>query len=98
MKLTNRLIILLALALAVITLGIAGPAIAQDLSDPATCLECHADSERAPPSNPNRPHVVLHRLPHLHRCNPPRRRRGGHGSRLPELPRRTADQVIDASF
>ncbi len=57
MKLTNRLLILVALLLAIVTLGIAGPAIAQDLSDPATCLECHADSDRAPPSNPNRPQV-----------------------------------------
>lgn len=57
MKLTNRLLILMILALTALALGIAGPVIAQDLSDPETCLECHADGDRAPPSNPNRPQV-----------------------------------------
>ena len=57
MKLTNRLMILMALVIAVISLGIAGPAIAQDLSDPATCMECHADADRSPPSNPDMPQV-----------------------------------------
>lgn len=57
MKLTNRLLILMVLVLTALALGIAGPVIAQDLSDPETCLECHADGDRAPPSNPNRPQV-----------------------------------------
>lgn len=29
----------------------------EDLSDNATCLECHADTERGPPKNPDRPAV-----------------------------------------
>ena len=33
------------------------PVFAEDLSDNETCLECHADEERAPPSNPDRPQV-----------------------------------------
>jgi hypothetical protein len=35
------------------------PAIAQDedLSDNETCLECHADTERAAPENSDRPRV-----------------------------------------
>jgi len=28
-----------------------------DLSDNETCLECHADEERGPPKNPDRPQV-----------------------------------------
>jgi len=37
--------------------GFGAPAFAQDLTKPETCLECHADTERAPPSNPDRPQV-----------------------------------------
>jgi len=33
------------------------PLFAEDLSDNETCMECHADSERAPPKNPERPQV-----------------------------------------
>ena len=57
MKLTSRVLFTIALVLAVVTMGIAGPAIAQDLSDPATCMECHADGDRSPPSNPDMPQV-----------------------------------------
>lgn len=57
MKTTNRLLFMMALVLAVITLGMAAPVVAQDLSDPATCMECHEDADRAPPSNPDRPQV-----------------------------------------
>jgi hypothetical protein len=49
-------------ALAVVILATAtlllGPVVlAQDLSDNETCLECHADTERGPPKNPDRPQV-----------------------------------------
>jgi len=37
--------------------GFGAPAFAQDLTKAETCLECHADDERAPPSNPDRPQV-----------------------------------------
>ena len=29
----------------------------EDLSDNATCMDCHEDADRAPPSNPDRPQV-----------------------------------------
>jgi hypothetical protein len=48
---------LLAIILAAVALGATGPVIAQDLSDNETCLECHADMERGPPKNPDRPQV-----------------------------------------
>lgn len=41
----------------VLTFGFGVPAFAQDLSDDETCLECHDDTDRAPPSNPDRPQV-----------------------------------------
>ena len=43
--------------ISVLALSFGTPVFAQDLSDNETCLECHADSERAPPSNPDRPQV-----------------------------------------
>jgi len=46
-----------AIILAVAALGFAAPAVAQDLSDDETCNECHADTERGPPKNPDRPQV-----------------------------------------
>lgn len=33
------------------------PVFAEDLSDNATCMDCHEDADRAPPSNPDRPQV-----------------------------------------
>lgn len=51
MKLSARFVLIMILAL--ITLGMAGPVVAQDLSDNETCMECHADSDRDPPSDPN---------------------------------------------
>jgi hypothetical protein len=33
------------------------PLTAQDLADNETCLDCHADSERAAPEDPNMPQV-----------------------------------------
>jgi len=46
-----------AVFISVMALGLSAPVIAEDLSDNETCLECHADTERAPPSNPDRPQV-----------------------------------------
>ena len=42
-----------------LTFGFGTPVFAQDedLSDPATCLDCHDDADRAPPSDPTRPQV-----------------------------------------
>ena len=45
------------LLILLVALGFAFPVAAQDLSDNATCLECHADAERAPPADPNIPQV-----------------------------------------
>lgn len=38
-------------------LGLALPAAAQDLTDNETCMECHADADRAAPADPNMPQV-----------------------------------------
>ena len=45
------------LILAIITLGMTGLVVAQDLTDNETCMECHADAERAAPADPNVPQV-----------------------------------------
>ena len=37
--------------------GFGTPVFAEDLSDNETCLDCHDDADRAPPSNPDRPQV-----------------------------------------
>jgi hypothetical protein len=49
--------LIVALIIAAMVFGAAGPVVAQDLSDPETCLECHADQERDPPSDPTIPQV-----------------------------------------
>ena len=41
----------------VLAFGFGAPALAEDLSDNETCLECHEGQDRAPPSNPARPQV-----------------------------------------
>jgi hypothetical protein len=46
-----------AFFVSVLAFGFGAPVFAQDLSDNETCLECHADTERAPPSNPDRPQL-----------------------------------------
>lgn len=45
--------------ISLLTFGFGAPALAQDedLNNPATCLECHDDADRAPPSDPTRPQV-----------------------------------------
>ena len=57
MKLSARFPMFLVIVLAVAAFGFAAPIAAQDLSDNETCLECHADTERGPPKNPDRPAV-----------------------------------------
>ncbi len=55
-----RKILLLASGAAFATalgFGFAATAVAEDLSDNATCLECHADEPRAAPENSDRPRV-----------------------------------------
>ena len=46
-----------ALFLALLTFGFGAPVFAEDLDDPETCMECHDDADRAPPSDPTRPQV-----------------------------------------
>lgn len=45
--------------ISLLAFGFGAPAVAQDedLGNPATCLECHDDADRAPPSDPTRPQV-----------------------------------------
>ena len=57
MKFSARVPFKIALILAVMTLGLAGPVVAQDLTDNETCMECHADAERAAPDDPSMPQV-----------------------------------------
>ena len=40
-----------------LALGFGATAVAEDLTDNATCLECHADEARAAPENADRPRV-----------------------------------------
>jgi hypothetical protein len=44
-------------AAATMAYGFGTTAVAQDLSDNATCLECHADQPRAAPENTDRPRI-----------------------------------------
>jgi len=46
-----------AVFICLLTFWFVAPVSAQDLSDNETCLECHEDADRAPPSNPDRPQV-----------------------------------------
>lgn len=57
MKLTSRLLFIIVILLASVSLLVSGPVVAEDLSDPETCIECHEDADRAPPSNPDVPQV-----------------------------------------
>jgi hypothetical protein len=50
MKLSAKVLFAVMAALA---LSATGAALAQDVTDDATCLECHADMERAAPADPN---------------------------------------------
>ena len=46
-----------AFFISMLVFGFGAPVFAEDLSDNETCLECHDDTDRAPPSNPDRPQV-----------------------------------------
>ncbi len=46
-----------AVFISMLAFSLGAPVFAQDLSDDETCLECHEDADRAPPSNPDRPQV-----------------------------------------
>jgi len=46
-----------ALFLSLLTFGFGTPVFAEDLNDPETCLDCHDDADRDPPSDPTRPQV-----------------------------------------
>jgi hypothetical protein len=53
-------VVVATVLLAVTTLTLGPVLLAQDdvdLSDNETCMECHADTERGPPKNPERPQV-----------------------------------------
>jgi hypothetical protein len=45
------------LFISLMAMGLCTPLAAQDLADNETCLECHADFERAPSADPNMPQV-----------------------------------------
>ena len=47
----------LAVFISVLAFGFGAPGFAEDLSDNATCLDCHEDADRAPPSDSTRPQV-----------------------------------------
>ena len=47
----------IAVFLSLLTFGFGTPVFAEDLTDSETCFECHDDTDRAPPSNPDRPQV-----------------------------------------
>ena len=58
MKIKNMLTLAtLATFVAALALPFASAAFAEDLSDNATCMECHADEPRAAPENTDRPRV-----------------------------------------
>ena len=46
-----------AVFISMLTFGLGTPIFAEDLSDNETCIDCHEDADRAPPSNPDRPQV-----------------------------------------
>ena len=49
--------IIQCLVILLVAAGFAAPAVAQDLTDNETCLECHADAERDAPADPIMPQV-----------------------------------------
>ena len=46
-----------AFFVSLLALSFGAPVLAEDLSDNETCMDCHDDADRAPPSNPDRPQV-----------------------------------------
>ena len=57
MSLSTRTLLATVMFAGFCVLGVSGPAAAEDLTDNATCLECHADEPRAAPENTDRPRV-----------------------------------------
>ena len=57
MKSTTKFLLMTLAALALVAMSVSGTVMAQDLSDPETCLECHADMDRSEPANPDIPQV-----------------------------------------
>ena len=51
MKIAARTLIAMTLACA--ALGLAVPVVAQDVTDNETCMECHAETDRSAPADPN---------------------------------------------
>jgi nitrate/TMAO reductase-like tetraheme cytochrome c subunit len=54
---SRKLLLLTAGIAVVLGLALSATAVAEDLSDNETCLECHADEPRAAPENTDRPRV-----------------------------------------
>ena len=48
---------MLAAMVGALAFGFSSPAAAEDLSDNATCLECHADEPRAAPESSDHPRI-----------------------------------------
>ena len=46
-----------ALLLSLLMFGFGTPVFAEDLTDNETCMDCHEDADRDPPSDPTRPQV-----------------------------------------
>ena len=46
-----------AFFISLLAFSFGAPVLAEDLSDNETCMDCHEDADRAPPSNPDRPQV-----------------------------------------
>ena len=46
-----------ALLLSLLMFGFGTPVFAEDLDNPETCMDCHDDADRDPPSDPTRPQV-----------------------------------------
>ena len=44
----------IAVFISLLIFGFGTPVMAEDLTDPETCMECHDDADRSPPSNPDR--------------------------------------------
>lgn len=57
MKRSNGFLPVMGMALAAVALCLAIPASAQDVTDNETCLECHAETDRAAPADASMPQV-----------------------------------------
>lgn len=57
MKLSTKFLFAMVTLMAFVLLGLAGPVVAQDLTDDETCLECHSDTDRTEPADPSVPQI-----------------------------------------